>query len=880
MAKAKKFVIILFSLFVVFASAILMNFKPVDKVVFAKESLGFYSNQLDELGKKFYLALGEMKQQGVLKSGKANYDLLENNVLSAGQVEAFQNGDNQILKAFGAGRDAFYLENPDLFYLDFDKISLNLAKSDEGYLASIGTGRVDDYYVSGITESNIEEKLALFEQEFLKSKTKLDSLTSTKEKIELGNKIVCDLTEYSFTADGSEEQIAQIRSPFGVFVNGYAVCEGYSKAFKMLMDSQNIPCVEVVGYYYDNDNPEPHAWNYVKLDEKWYLVDATYNDSAKQQTDYLLLGSENTALYQESSTISNSGAEFDYPKLATFDFGTEEIKTVVKYSDDGNISSQDISFDYKGLSTSDQLSQNGLCLAIRHEIFDSGNNYCGWGKAYKIYNEHGQISINQNTFSTQLFVTSQQLIEGEIYDLDQSKIVAKSDVLFNEIYNYGKTAPKVLETTPSASSVLDADTVYDISIRYDSTLKTKDTSKQIGIFVYNEKSSNLNDYVKVENLKVENDTISFKFTPSKMFEHDNLAYKFLPQNIVSQVGGEEFVPNPALLVFARPWVVCGKMFGDERLYINSYGAPTLIDNKDLSMTGFLDESGNQVAENQRSQLVLVAKKPSVQIQSEMTENVEDVLTGQLVDSATYELDLHICGGVTQIPAGSFVKLSFGFPEGYGPKDKGVTFKVFHFKKDSTGKIDPSKTEELDCVVTEYGIVVCVNNFSPFMLAVVKDQENQTKNIYTKTTGEGGYFETTITKDQITTNKKGIVTVGKDESVCVKVHANEGYEVEYVMLNKKIVELTDGKLCLSYNQLEDNNQIEIGFVSSNVKEFEESNGITNLNKFFLQNENVEKAEENNKTDSKDKILPVMICLTISAMFVIAVAILLNKKRKTN
>lgn len=67
--------------------------------------------------------------------------------------------------------------------------------------------------------------------------------------------------EYAFNLDG-------------VFLNGSAVCEGYTKAFKALCDRAGIPCRIVFGVA-DGEN---HGWNYVQLDGGWYLVDCTWDD--------------------------------------------------------------------------------------------------------------------------------------------------------------------------------------------------------------------------------------------------------------------------------------------------------------------------------------------------------------------------------------------------------------------------------------------------------------------------------------------------------------------------------------------------------------------------------------------------------------------------
>ena len=54
------------------------------------------------------------------------------------------------------------------------------------------------------------------------------------------------------------------------------MCASYSAAFKLLADSAGLESIVVTGYL---DGSVPHAWNKVKLDDEWYIVDATNNDN-------------------------------------------------------------------------------------------------------------------------------------------------------------------------------------------------------------------------------------------------------------------------------------------------------------------------------------------------------------------------------------------------------------------------------------------------------------------------------------------------------------------------------------------------------------------------------------------------------------------------
>ena len=128
------------------------------------------------------------------------------------------------------------------------------------------------------------------------------------------------------------------------------VCEGYSRAFKVLCDELGIPCVLVEGYAQGSllDNAELHMWNYVQLDGKWYVVDTTWNDprvldneysavSGKENEKYLLIGSNTkissgmtfAMLHSVRNTVNSSGIGYiNGPVLTTdaYQFEVPELK--------------------------------------------------------------------------------------------------------------------------------------------------------------------------------------------------------------------------------------------------------------------------------------------------------------------------------------------------------------------------------------------------------------------------------------------------------------------------------------------------------------------------------------------------------------------------
>ena len=82
-------------------------------------------------------------------------------------------------------------------------------------------------------------------------------------------------TRYS----GEEVARAADHSILGPLLNGTAVCEGYAKALKYLCDAVSLPCIVARGTAsgLQGEGAEPHAWNILKLQGKYYHCDVTWD---------------------------------------------------------------------------------------------------------------------------------------------------------------------------------------------------------------------------------------------------------------------------------------------------------------------------------------------------------------------------------------------------------------------------------------------------------------------------------------------------------------------------------------------------------------------------------------------------------------------------
>ena len=85
-----------------------------------------------------------MNEDGIFKTGDGSLDLIKKGFMSKSYANEFAYGDTRTLSAFAAARDAFYLDHPEIFYVDFDKLTLSFYKKGSSHIAEIGAGRYAD----------------------------------------------------------------------------------------------------------------------------------------------------------------------------------------------------------------------------------------------------------------------------------------------------------------------------------------------------------------------------------------------------------------------------------------------------------------------------------------------------------------------------------------------------------------------------------------------------------------------------------------------------------------------------------------------------------------------------------------------------------------
>lgn len=133
-----------------------------------------------------------------------------------------------------------------------------------------------------ISKEEMEKEKSELEQESEKILNLLtDEMTETEKEMVLHDELIKKCRYDTDAISGSQEEFQKIASSthcadaYGAIVEGKAVCEGYSRAFRYLCNKAGIKCELVSG---KASGGMDHMWNMVYVDGAWHQVDVTHDD--------------------------------------------------------------------------------------------------------------------------------------------------------------------------------------------------------------------------------------------------------------------------------------------------------------------------------------------------------------------------------------------------------------------------------------------------------------------------------------------------------------------------------------------------------------------------------------------------------------------------
>lgn len=283
----------------------------------------YFYNQLFGNQKIIYDKLLENKEN--LKFG--NYKIEFSNTFS--DTLSNEGADEQLGKDYQTAIEAFMHDNPELFYIDVNKMLLNIEtttkflKTTYNVYISPASGKT---YLSDDFGNLDQIKIAINQIENIKNSI-INSLTGTDyDKIMKIHDYLVDNIDYDSTY-----QATGTYSVYGALIGKKCVCEGYAKALKYLANQAGIKCEIMQGTGTNSSGQtESHAWNCVKIDGIWYEIDATWDDpiivgngykANVYKYRYFLKG---TASFEKDHVLSyqfsEGGKSFEYPIISKRDY--------------------------------------------------------------------------------------------------------------------------------------------------------------------------------------------------------------------------------------------------------------------------------------------------------------------------------------------------------------------------------------------------------------------------------------------------------------------------------------------------------------------------------------------------------------------------------
>ena len=287
-------------------------------------SSGFFYSQLNKNQKIIYDGL--MKNKQYLKQGNyvINYKDSFTDTLSE------ENGSDKLGDDYQSAIEAFTYDNIDVFYLDLNKMFLNIETSTKFFKTTYNV------YISAANDSNYLSKEFQTTEKIEKA---ISELEAEKENIishlngtDYQNILyIHDYLVNNVEYDSTYQSIGSYNI-YGALVEKKCVCEGYSKAFKYLLNSAGYDCELMQGTATNSSGQsENHMWNCVKLNDKWYAIDVTWDDpiiiggngrtTNEYKYRYYLKGTQtfdkdHFLEYQ----LSENGKTFSYPNINREDY--------------------------------------------------------------------------------------------------------------------------------------------------------------------------------------------------------------------------------------------------------------------------------------------------------------------------------------------------------------------------------------------------------------------------------------------------------------------------------------------------------------------------------------------------------------------------------
>ena len=244
-------------------------------------------NQIYDAYEEFWSSAQDLTTEYVAGSGF--YDIVQID------ISAYNLDTSDLLEIYMA----FQFDNPILYYAPTtfygptENSQTMTLVVDANYITASERARLNKLVISKVSEYE----------------TAVASLTTDYDKMVAVHDKLLNSMYYSYDDEGNPSDEAWAHNVIGSFDKGKGVCESYAKVYQLVMNALGYESIMVAG----TSNGEGHVWNLVKIDDKYYYVDCTWDDTLNGNSySYFLKGSYEFGLDHTNYTTSGSGQTYQY----------------------------------------------------------------------------------------------------------------------------------------------------------------------------------------------------------------------------------------------------------------------------------------------------------------------------------------------------------------------------------------------------------------------------------------------------------------------------------------------------------------------------------------------------------------------------------------
>ncbi|CAK7009973.1 MAG: hypothetical protein EUB_01660 [Eubacterium sp.] len=365
---------------------------------------------------------------------KSNADVenkIENkNIFASIDLSALGLSETEVVETY----KVFTYDHPEHYWLE-NGLTIIYIDNHPHLLLSV----YDEYVLSDVRnkcDTVIQNAMAEYEVLTVRMATNYNKILAVHDKI------IKDI-DYAYNEAGDSETAVWAHNIMGVFENKSAVCEGYARAFQLIMNHFGIENVYITGYA-----GEDHAWNMVKLDDgQYYYIDTTFDDQPAfpggVMYEYFNAPAApfETGHTAEQSTGTGMDFLYELPAASESDAYTYYRK-MNAYAEDGTTDNLEVILDHYVEAAKTVSDLDRSVIAIKTD----GNNF---QNTFNMLGMYYDMDIEKNALDYYL----QEVKNSEGQCIGGGDVTIRADAEHHTLYIALAEQPEMVELYKNGESV-------------------------------------------------------------------------------------------------------------------------------------------------------------------------------------------------------------------------------------------------------------------------------------------------------------------------------------------------------------------------------------------------------------------------------------------